>query len=93
MRRNVVLKLSLSLILLVLNTLGVRDAHATGAKDELTIGITQFPSTFHPNIDSMMAKTYILAMTRRPFTAFDKNWKLVCLLCTKLPTIENGLAA
>lgn len=93
MRRNVVLKLSISLILLVLNILGVRDAHAAGAKDELTIGITQFPSTFHPNIDSMMAKTYILAMTRRPFTAFDKNWKLVCLLCTKLPTIENGLAA
>ena len=62
------------------------------AKDELVIGITQFPSTFHPNIDAMMAKSYVLAMTRRPFTAYDKDWRLVCMLCTKLPTIDNGLA-
>jgi len=62
------------------------------AKDELIIGMTQFPSTFHPNIDSMLAKTYVLSMARRPFTVHDKDWKLVCMLCTKLPTIENGLA-
>lgn len=65
---------------------------AQAAKDELVIGITQFPSTFHPSIDAMMAKSYILAMTRRPFTTYDADWKLVCMLCTKLPTIENGLA-
>ena len=40
----------------------------------------------------MMAKTYVLAMTRRPFTAYDKDWRLVCMLCTELPTIENGRA-
>ena len=60
--------------------------------DQLVIGITQFPSTFHPNIDSMLAKTYILSLTRRPFTSYDKDWKLVCMLCVTLPTIENGLA-
>ncbi|MBT4889907.1 MAG: peptide ABC transporter substrate-binding protein [Rhodospirillales bacterium] len=60
--------------------------------DNLTIGITQFPSTFHPTINAMMAKTYILAMTRRPVTVYDKDWNLICMLCTKLPTIENGLA-
>ena len=60
--------------------------------DTLTIGITQFPSTFHPNIDSMMAKSYVLAMTMRPFTVFDAQWKLVCMLCIKLPTLENGMA-
>lgn len=65
---------------------------AQGARDQLTIGITQFPSSFHPNIDSMLAKTYILALTRRPFTTYDKDWKLVCMLCVKLPTIGNGLA-
>jgi peptide/nickel transport system substrate-binding protein len=62
------------------------------AKDKLVIGITQFPSTFHPNIDSMAAKSYILAMTARPFTVFDANWELICMLCTELPTLENGLA-
>ncbi len=66
---------------------------ARAAKDELVIGITQFPSTFHPNIDSMLAKSYVLGMTRRPFTVFDADWQLVCMLCTELPTIENGLAA
>lgn len=67
-------------------------APANAARDELVIGITQFPASFHPNIDSMMAKTYILAMTLRPFTAYDQDWELVCMLCTELPTIENGLA-
>lgn len=62
------------------------------ARDQLTIGITQFPSTFNPNIDAMVAKSYILGMTRRPFTVYDAKWQLVCMLCTELPTIENGLA-
>lgn len=62
------------------------------AKDELVIGINQFPATFHPNIESMLAKTYILDMAMRPFTAYDAQWKLVCMLCETLPTLENGLA-
>ena len=28
----------------------------------------------------------------RPFTVYDPDWKLVCLLCTELPSIENGRA-
>lgn len=67
-------------------------APARAAKDELVIGLTQFPSTFHPSIDSMLAKTYILSMARRPITAYDPSWTLVCMLCEELPTFENGLA-
>ncbi len=67
-------------------------AAAEAKRDRLTIGITQFPSSFHPLIDSMLAKSYILGMTRRSITAYDQSWKLVCMLCVKLPTIENGLA-
>lgn len=77
-------------LLLMFTALAAVPARAD--KDELVIGITQFPSTFNPNIDSMLAKTYVLAMARRPFTAYDAEWKLVCMLCTELPTIENGLA-
>ncbi|MDB5382432.1 MAG: peptide transporter [Rhodospirillales bacterium] len=62
------------------------------ARDTLTIGITQFPSTFHPNIESMAAKSYVLGFTRRPLTAWDADWRLVCLTCETLPTLENGLA-
>ncbi|MEE8506223.1 MAG: peptide ABC transporter substrate-binding protein, partial [Kiloniellales bacterium] len=62
------------------------------AAAELRIGVTQFPSTLNPLIDSMLAKSYVLAMTGRPLTAYDQDWELVCMLCTELPTIENGLA-
>jgi peptide/nickel transport system substrate-binding protein len=58
----------------------------------LTIGITQFPSTLHPNIDSMLAKSYVQAMTLRPLTHYDQAWEVVCFLCTEVPSLENGLA-
>jgi len=62
------------------------------ARDQLVIGVTQYPVTLHPGIESMLAKTYVLAMTRRPLTAYDPDWTLVCMLCERLPTIENKLA-
>ncbi|MEQ8194897.1 MAG: peptide ABC transporter substrate-binding protein [Rhodospirillales bacterium] len=75
-----------------LQTPASAQTQGNNAAPELVIGLTQFPSTFHPNIDSMLAKTYILAMVRRPFTAYDHKWKLACMLCTELPTLKNGLA-
>ena len=80
------------LLLAIIIFPGIWISATIASKDKLVIGITQFPSTFHSNIDSMAAKSYIHAMTARPFTVFDKDWKLICMLCTKLPTIENGLA-
>ena len=61
-------------------------------RDQLSIGITQYPSTFHPSIENMVAKSYVLGFVRRPVTAYDAAWNLVCLLCETLPTLENGLA-
>lgn len=72
--------------------LGCTGATTASSAAELRIGITQFPSTLNPLIDSMLAKSYVLAMTRRPLTAYDQDWQLICMLCTELPTIENGLA-
>ncbi len=66
--------------------------YPAAAKDRLVIGMTQFPSTLHPHINSMLAKSYILNATMRPLTVYDQDWELTCLLCTTLPTIENGLA-
>ncbi|HEY5598381.1 MAG TPA: peptide ABC transporter substrate-binding protein [Kiloniellales bacterium] len=67
-------------------------AGADARAAELKIGLTQFPSTLNPHIDSMLAKSYVQAMTQRPITAYDQDWKLVCLLCVELPTLENGQA-
>ena len=65
---------------------------ASAAHDTLTIGISQFPSNFSPIINSMVAKAYVTGMVLRPFTTYDKDWKPVCMLCTELPTMENGKA-
>lgn len=58
----------------------------------LKIGITQYPSTLHPNIESMVAKSYVLGFSQRTLTAWDASWTLGCLICTELPTLENGKA-
>lgn len=63
-----------------------------GGAGTLTIGMTQAPSTLHPNIDSMLAKSYLLGFLRRPMTQYDQDWKLVNMLAETLPSLENGLA-
>lgn len=65
---------------------------AAAAHDQLRIGIVQFPATLNPDIDVMAAKNYVLGFALRPFTVFDADWRLVCLLCTELPTFANGRA-
>jgi peptide/nickel transport system substrate-binding protein len=65
---------------------------ANGADRELVIGFTQYPSTMHPNIDNMVAKSYVRAMAMRAITRFNHDWELECNLCVELPTLENGLA-
>lgn len=58
----------------------------------LTIGVTQAPGPLNPNIDVLATKSYVLGLALRPFTVYDADWRLVCLLCTRLPSIANGLA-
>ena len=70
---------------------GAVGAHAEG-HDTLTIGIAQFPSSLHPDIDAEVVRSYAMGFVIRQITAFDADWKNSCLLCTKLPTLENGLA-
>ncbi len=67
-------------------------ATPASAKDELVLGMTQTPGTWNPLISSMLAKSLISNMTARPLTAYDAASRLVCLVCTALPTIENGKA-
>jgi peptide/nickel transport system substrate-binding protein len=62
------------------------------AMDELVIGMSTAPGTLNPLLNSMLAGAFINSMTERPITVFDPHWKLVCLLCTELPTVENGRA-
>ncbi len=67
-------------------------AHAQTPHDTLTIGIAQFPSSLQPDIDPEVVRSYAMGFVIRPITAFDKDWHNTCLLCTELPTLDNGLA-
>src|SRR5882757_2471022 len=62
------------------------------AKDDLVIGVAQFPSSLHPDIDAEVIKAYVLAFALRPVSAFDQDWKNTCMLCAEPPDAENGLA-
>src|ERR1700761_8637890 len=78
-------------VLLVLAALCALASPAV-AKDELVIAMNQAPGTMNPLISSMLAKSLVSNMTARPLTAYDVAWKTVCMVCTELPTLENGKA-
>jgi peptide/nickel transport system substrate-binding protein len=61
-----------------------------GDPHSLTIGITQYPSTLHPIIQTMVAKSVVLGMVTRSLSTIDHDWQRACGLCTELPTIDNG---
>ena len=89
MRRHAMLRLLAAAAILAAGA----GAGAEGRGDrELVIGITQFPSTLHPTIDSMLAKSYVLGLARRPTMVHGHDWKHLCLLCTEVPSIKAGTA-
>ncbi|MDF1793121.1 MAG: peptide ABC transporter substrate-binding protein [Thalassobaculaceae bacterium] len=77
-------------LLAILATLPAVWAPAAQARDTLTIGVSQYPSTLNPMIDAMLAKSYVLAATQRQLTIEGHDWESVCQFCVKLPTIEDG---
>jgi peptide/nickel transport system substrate-binding protein len=64
--------------------------HPAQARDDLTIGVSQFPSSMHPAVNPEVIKSYVLGFADRPIDGFDQSWKLACMLCTEIPTVQNG---
>lgn len=81
-----------ALAIITVTALAACGGKTVKSHDTLVIGMTQYPVTLNPNIESMLAKTYVLAMVDRPMTHVDTNWQRICSLCEKLPTLKNGLA-
>ncbi|MQU72449.1 peptide ABC transporter substrate-binding protein [Sinorhizobium meliloti] len=65
---------------------------AASAKDTLTIGRAQFPTSLNPYLGSATVNQHTIGFASRPITAFMPDGKPACLLCAALPTLENGLA-
>ncbi|MDW3206696.1 MAG: peptide ABC transporter substrate-binding protein [Alphaproteobacteria bacterium] len=85
-------RLGVALIGAALSMMLVTSGAAAATKERLTIGLSQYPATLSPVFETMMAKAYVLAMTRRPITAYDQDWEPICLVCTALPSVEDGTA-
>lgn len=60
--------------------------------DRLRIGVSQYAASLNPLLEASVAQSYVLGMALRPLTFYDAAWQLVCSLCLRLPTFENGLA-
>ena len=78
----------LILSLLFASTLALPSARA----DRLTVGVSQYAASLNHLLEASVAQSYLLGMTTRPLTLYDAEWNLVCGLCTRLPSFENGLA-
>ncbi len=64
----------------------------TTAHHTLTIGMVQFPPDMHPFITTTSIKDTILATGLRPMTGFSRDGQVICVLCTKVPSLANGAA-
>jgi peptide/nickel transport system substrate-binding protein len=61
-------------------------------KTTLVVGQLQFLKNFHPLIQVNNTKRLQINYGLRPLTAFDETSTNQCILCTELPTLENGKA-
>lgn len=67
-------------------------AAAQDDRNELVIGVSQYPSNLNPLTEAHVVQSYILGMTRRPMTAYGPDWQARCFLCTELPSVAAGTA-
>ena len=64
-------------------------ASAAPPRETLTIGLSSFPTQFHPYADPEAVKAYIEGFALRPVTAYNAEWHNTCLLCTDLPSQDS----
>lgn len=59
------------------------------AKD-LSIGLSQEPDTLHPVVTTMSAARAVVDMVTQPILAVNEAWQWECILCVRIPTLDNG---
>jgi len=80
------------LLALILSALALGASAAGAAQDRLVLGVSQFPTGLHPNLAGQDVLTYAVGFALRPITTFDQQGHVACMLCTDVPSLENGLA-
>ncbi len=62
------------------------------SKDQLVVGMTAFPASVHPFVSSSTTANYMLGAARREVVRRDGDGKIMCQLCTEVPSVKNGRA-
>ena len=82
--------LGVATMVVLVGFLGIVFTPTVVAARNLVIGVAQLPTALHPLIDSLAAKQYLLGFSHRALTGFNEVREPVCMMCVRLPTIENG---
>ena len=80
------------LLLCLLGVAGRVDAEPSGlphADDELVIGVPQAVTSLHPLVHTIY-EDFVLGFAQRRLAMPDQSWRLVCSLCSVLPSLDNG---
>lgn len=86
-------KLSKVLLLLPLCiSLSLFSNFSFAKSSNLNIGVSQYPPTLHPLLDSSTAQSYIRGFAFRATSGYDHDWQVTCFYCEVIPSFENGLA-
>ena len=89
---NFVIYQMLTAAALLLQLLSPPVARAQASKDTLVVGMSQYPASLHPGIESTVAKTLVTRFGYRTISAYNSDRKMQCYLCTEVPSIANGRA-
>ncbi len=68
----------------------IAPAQAQTPRNTLTIGMVQFPPDLHPYITDTSIKDTVLLAANRPMVGYASDGSVICLLCTEIPTLQNG---
>jgi peptide/nickel transport system substrate-binding protein len=59
-------------------------------RGSVVIGMSQFPPDMHPFITSTSVRNVVLLAMNRPMMGTRVDGSPFCVLCTEIPTLENG---
>jgi peptide/nickel transport system substrate-binding protein len=82
--------LVLGLAMVLLSGRPLPTAAANSTASVLRIAVSGLPPNGFPIVTPTSALRFLRGFTGRSLTIYDKSWAVACMLCTELPTLENG---
>ena len=71
---------------------GVSSSAKGPTNDQLVLAMSQEFESLNPILQQMLATSYLNGFAIHSINWINKDWEWECALCTKIPSLENGLA-